>query len=75
MATADLVWGGLFLAGTAFEVYALRNRKPGGTLSEETRRLFRVRTRAGALTFGILWVSFASWFFFHVLWDVPFPGF
>lgn len=73
--TAAVVWGGIILTGAAVEAYALINKRGGDTLSETTRRAFRVHTRAGALTFGALWVSFSTWFLGHILFGWPFPGF
>lgn len=70
---ADIVWSALVLAGAAYEGYALINKRPGDTLSETTRKAFRTRTRAGALAFGTLWVSFSAWFLGHILWGWPFP--
>jgi hypothetical protein len=64
---ADVVWGGLIVAGAAFEVYALRNAREGDTLSESTRRWFRVHTRAGALVFAAGWVGFSVWYLDHIL--------
>lgn len=69
----DIVWGALIAAGAAYEAYALANGRSGDTLSETTRKAFRVRTRAGALVFGSLWVSFSAWFLGHILWGWPFP--
>lgn len=67
METADFVWGGLLLAGAAFEAYALRNGRSGDTLSETTRRTFRVRTPVGRAAFGLAWTGFAVWYLFHIL--------
>lgn len=75
MDSSDVVWGALILAGAAFEAYALRNGRDGDTLSERTRVWFRVRTRAGRLAFGILWVAFSVWFGGHILYGWDFPGF
>jgi len=76
MVASDIVWAALILAGAAFETYALRNAREGDTASEATRKLFRVRTsRAGRWVFGTVWAAWSVWFFLHVLWDVPFPGF
>lgn len=74
METADIVWAGILAAGAAFEAYALRNGRPGDTLSETTRKVFRVKTKAGALVFGTVWVSFSTWFLGHILYGWPFPG-
>lgn len=67
MDSADAVWGGLLTAGLAFEVYALKNARPGDTLSESTRRWFRVNTPAGRWVFGMVWAGFAVWFGVHIL--------
>jgi hypothetical protein len=65
--SADFVWGGLILAGAAFEVYALRNAREGDTLSESVRRWFYVHTKAGALVFTAAWIGFSVWFLDHIL--------
>ncbi|MFI9154475.1 hypothetical protein [Streptomyces sp. NPDC053367] len=67
MTSADVVWAGLILAGAAFETYALRNARQGDTLSESTRRWFRVHTRAGAVAFGVSWAAFSLWYGWHIL--------
>jgi hypothetical protein len=63
----DAVWGGLILAGAGFEVYALRNARQGDTLSESTRRWFRVHTKAGAIVFAVAWTGFGVWYLAHIL--------
>jgi hypothetical protein len=75
MAASDWVWSGIIVAGAAVEAYALANKRDGDTLSEVTRRAFRVRTKPGAIAFGTVWVSFSTWFLGHILWGWPFPGF
>jgi hypothetical protein len=65
--SADVVWAGLILAGAAFETYALRNARQGDTLSESTRRWFRVHTKAGAVVFAVSWASFSVWYAWHIL--------
>ena len=67
MNAGDLVWGGLITAGAAFEVYALRNARQGDTLSESTRRWFRVHTKAGAVTFAVAWLGFSGWYLWHII--------
>lgn len=73
MESADIIWGSLLLAGASFEAYALRNGRDGDTLSETTRRVFRVRTRAGKVAFGTTWGAFSAWYLGHILWGWPFP--
>lgn len=63
----DLVWGALLLGGLGFEAWALRSKREGDTLSEATRRLFRVRTRAGKIVFAITWIAFATWYLIHII--------
>lgn len=67
MSTGDVVWGGLLLAGAGFEVYALRTARQGDTLSESTRRWFRVHTRAGKVGFAVAWTGFGVWYLDHIL--------
>lgn len=70
----NAVWGALFLAGAAYETFALIDRQDGNTLSETTRRLFRVRNSVvGRWTFGTGWTVFAVWFWGHILYGWPFP--
>lgn len=67
MTTADVVWGGIIIAGAAFEAYTLGTKRQGDTLSETTRRTFRTRTsRAGRVVFGVTWAGFATWYLGHV---------
>lgn len=76
MTASDIVWGGLLLTGAAFEVWALANRQEGDTLSESTRKAFRVRTsKTGRAAFAGVWSAFSFWYLVHILYDVPFPGF
>ena len=67
MNAGDAVWGGLILAGAGFEVWALRNARRGDTLSESTRRWFRVHTKAGAIVFAVAWAAFSVWYAWHIL--------
>lgn len=75
MNTPDAVWGGLIAVGVAFEVYTLRNKRDSDTLSETTRRTFRVQTKGGRIAFAAAWGGFAGWYFGHVIWGWDFPGF
>lgn len=68
--------GGIALVAGAWEVYALANDRPGDTISEVTRRAFRIKSsKVGRAVFGTGWLAFAGWFFFHILYGWPFPGF
>ena len=63
-----VVWGALFLMLVIFETAALVSRKAGDTLSEQTRAWFATNTRRGRWMFGVAWVVFSVWFFWHILW-------
>lgn len=65
--TANLIWGGLLLAGLVYEIIALRNTQPGDTLSERVRAWFRTHTRPGRAVFAVAWTGFAVWFLAHIL--------
>lgn len=68
MDTADIIWGGLILAGAGFEAYALRNGRDGDTASEKTRKIFHVKTsKVGRAIFLIVWLGLSGWFTGHVL--------
>lgn len=67
MEPSDVIWGSVFVLGTAVEVWALRNGKPGDTLSERIRKWFRVDTRTGKVAFTAAWSGFSSWFLVHIV--------
>lgn len=67
LSSADLVWAGLLTVGAAFEVYAIKNKQRGDTLSEATRRWFQVQSPAGRWVFRLTWLAFATWFWLHIL--------
>lgn len=76
METGEAIVGALVLAAGAWEAYALANNRPGDTFSEVTRRVFRIRnSRIGRAVFGYGWAGFAIWFWGHILYGWPFPGF
>ena len=66
--SAGLVWAVWLLLFAIFETAALVSRKAGDTLSEQTRAWFDVHTRTGRIVFGVGWVVFSMWFFWHILW-------
>ncbi|MFE1289642.1 hypothetical protein [Streptomyces sp. NPDC058751] len=60
-----VLWTSLF---ALFETWALVNKLEGDTLSENTRKLFRIRTsKAGRAVFTVGWLGFAAWFLLHIL--------
>lgn len=67
MNPADLIWGGILLAGLAYELHTLRNTRPGDTLSERVRSWFATHTRPGRALFALSWTAFAVWFLIHIL--------
>lgn len=76
MTVYDYAWGGLILAGLAFEAVALKRKVQGDTLSEFTRKLFRTGdapvkgSKWGRRAFFVGWVGFAAWYTWHILWQV-----
>jgi hypothetical protein len=60
-------WLGLGVAATVTETLAISRRDWAGTLSENIQRLFHIDKPKGKLVFAILWLSFAGWFFGHIL--------
>jgi hypothetical protein len=63
----NIVWGALFAAGGAYEIYTIFNKKNGDTLSERTRSLFRVKTKIGKAVFTTAWLAFSAWFLVHIV--------
>lgn len=64
--SGPIVWATLFTAGGAYEAYGIFNDRKGDTLSECTRKLFRVQTRVGKIAFTGAYVSFSAWFIPHI---------
>lgn len=67
MRQQDIMWGGIFAAGTAVEVWAINNSKPDDTLSECLRSWFHVDTRSGKIVFTACWMVFSSWLLDHIV--------
>lgn len=67
MEVSDFVWGGVLLLGSAVEMWALKNATSGDTLSERTRKWFRVDTKTGKVVFTACWLAFSAWFLVHIL--------
>lgn len=63
----NIVWGALFAAGGAYEIYAIFNRRNGDTLSERVRSLFHVKTKTGKVVFSLAWLTFSAWFLIHII--------
>ncbi|MFB8026004.1 MULTISPECIES: hypothetical protein [unclassified Streptomyces] len=63
-----IVWTLWVLFFSVYEAATLANRKKGDTLSENTRRLFRIHTsKAGRAIFTVGWLGFSGWFLLHIL--------
>ncbi|MFY1688165.1 hypothetical protein [Plantactinospora sp. WMMB782] len=68
------IW--LFLAAVSFAVLegiSLVQRKPGDTLSENTRRWIRTDKgwkSAGPIAFMAALVAFVVWFIPHIVWEI-----
>ncbi|MET9732009.1 hypothetical protein ABZZ79_15550 [Streptomyces sp. NPDC006458] len=66
--TSALLWGGWTLFFVVYETIALANKKDDDTLSENTRRLFRIRSsKVGRAAFTVILGGGAIWFLFHIL--------
>lgn len=68
----DIVW--IMLAVTvgvleAWAIWASRGGKERGTISHLVRRTFRTHTLAGRLVFGVAWLGFAGWVFWHIVFQ------
>ncbi|WP_330335730.1 hypothetical protein OHS33_38785 (plasmid) [Streptomyces sp. NBC_00536] len=58
-------WAAFFVV---YETITLLNRRDDDTLSENTRRLFRIRTsKAGRAIFTIALAGGSVWFLLHIL--------
>lgn len=66
---AVFIWAAWILTFFILEGPAIFDKQKGDTLSEQTRDWFHVRTKGGAIAFGTVWIAFAGWFFWHILWQ------
>ncbi|MFE1206314.1 hypothetical protein ACFW5V_32025 [Streptomyces sp. NPDC058762] len=66
--TSALLWGAWALFFAVYETIALANKKDDDTLSENTRKLFRIRrSKAGRAVFTVILGGGAAWFLLHIL--------
>ncbi|MEU9355009.1 hypothetical protein AB0D65_29440 [Streptomyces griseoloalbus] len=66
--TSALLWGAWALFFVIYETVALANKKDDDTLSENTRKLFRIRSsKAGRAVFTVILGGGAAWFLLHIL--------
>jgi hypothetical protein len=62
------LWGAWALFFAIYEAIALVNRKDDDTLSENTRKLFRIRSsKVGRAVFTGILGGGAAWFLLHIL--------
>ncbi|MFF4057719.1 hypothetical protein ACFYZ0_18420 [Streptomyces sp. NPDC001708] len=62
------LWGGWALFFAVYETIALLTKKDDDTLSENTRKLFRIRSsKAGRAAFTVILGGGAAWFLLHIL--------
>ena len=65
------VWAVLWLAwiavGLGYEVWAIRNKTSGDTLSENLRVWFRVRSNLGRIVFVVVTGCIFAWLIPHIL--------
>ena len=63
-----LLWSAWALFFAIYETVALVSKKDDDTLSENTRKLFRVRSsKAGRAIFTVILGGGAAWFLMHIL--------
>lgn len=63
-----LIWTLWVTSFAVYEGLTLANAKKGDTLSENTRKLFRIRTnKIGRAAFTVGWTGFSAWFLLHIL--------
>lgn len=67
----DLVWGAVAALVIFLEFAGIVGKRKGDTISELTRKYFKTDTPAGATLFGVTWLGFAAWYFWHILWQHP----
>lgn len=65
----DLVWFGTAAFVIFLELVGIIGRKPGDTITEQTRMWWRTDTKLGRIAFGVAWPAFAAWFLWHILWQ------
>ncbi|MGX1268078.1 hypothetical protein [Streptomyces phaeoluteigriseus] len=62
------LWGAWALFFAVYETIALINRTEDDTLSENTRKLFRIRSsKAGRAMFTVILGGGAAWYLLHIL--------
>lgn len=69
VSSADVMWAALIASGLVYEVAAIRSKRWKDTLSDTTRKWFMTEKTAGKVAFGVAWVGFAGWYFWHILWQ------
>lgn len=67
--TSDVVWSVLIGVALVYELIAVALKRWPATLSAKTRRFFQTNTEFGRWTFLVLWLGFAGWFLWHILWQ------
>jgi hypothetical protein len=66
--SSAFLWSAWALFFAVYEAIALFNKKDDDTLSENTRKLFRVRSsKAGRAIFTVVLGGGAAWFLLHIL--------
>ncbi|MGA5411580.1 hypothetical protein ACPCSC_30535 [Streptomyces lavendulocolor] len=66
--SSAFLWGAWALFFAVYEAIALANKKDDDTLSENTRKLFRIRSsKAGRAIFTVILGGGAAWFLLHIL--------
>lgn len=63
----DLALGASLVPLIGFEVFAIRNRVPGDTISERTRVYFAVKGKVGSAVFLTFLGTASAWFAAHIV--------
>lgn len=67
--TSDVVWSVMIGVALVYELIAVALKRWPDTLSAKTRRFFQTNTQYGRWTFLVLWLGFAGWFLWHIIWQ------
>ena len=67
-----MVWGGVAVLVLFLEMVGIFGRNKDDTISELTRKYFKTDTPVGAIGFSLVWIGFAAWYLYHIVFDVPY---
>lgn len=50
-----------------FEMWAIKNKTPGDTITEHVRHYFKTKGKVGSFAFLAVFGTFAAWFAVHIV--------